>query len=199
MKYNTASKHFIPGTDVLQNKFGLRDQGDLSKKEQIITVVKLKDVPDGDFSLEHLQAIHKHLFGDIYSWAGELRDVPVSKGNSLFARPQFIDQELRKVTSSVDPEALKGLGRKEFSGEITHLISELNAVHPFLEGNGRTIRAYARKLCEAAGYHLSIERIRSTFWNKASIQAFNGDTEPLRKIVFAGLSQGRHRGSELSR
>ena len=64
----------------------------------------------GDFDLAHLQATHRHIFGDIYSWAGELRTVRIIKGSDLFALPERIGPYLRALLADLDHEdRLRGL------------------------------------------------------------------------------------------
>jgi len=87
------------------------------------------------------------------------------------------------------PSRMNNLEKTPFIEQMTELISELNAIHPFLEGNGRTIRAYSYKLCEAAGYDFSVSNLKGNTWNKASEQAFFGNTDLLKSIISRNVTK----------
>ena len=84
--------YVYPGTSVLRNRFGLTDAADLDRVERLHTTNRsLEPIPRGSFDLAHLRAIHRHLFQDIYDWAGELRTVEISKGRQQFQFREFIE------------------------------------------------------------------------------------------------------------
>jgi len=196
LKYECSTPHLIEGTDVLKNKADLTDRTALVEFETGIFSLRMMDVPEGDFSTDHLKKIHKHLTQDVYEWAGEFRDVPTARGSSRFCQPQFIGQETDKATKSVDIEKMKTMKPKEFSNELAEIVGDLNAVHPFLDGNGRAIRVYAQQVAQAAGYDLEIHRLRGDSWNKASEESFNGNNRRLESILSRNLARVRERGLE---
>ncbi|WP_022669462.1 Fic/DOC family protein [Desulfospira joergensenii] len=179
----TATPHLIPGTDILKNKPGFTNQARLDQFERMAASSRMTTIPEGDFSSEHLKKIHKHLFSDVYEWAGQFRDVPIEKGTTVFCRPEFVDQEANKLTKAVDMSKLKNLNHKAFVGELSHIVGELNVVHPFLEGNGRTLRAYAEKICKTAGYNLDITKLQGEEWNNAFIRAYSQDNKGIEAIL----------------
>lgn len=144
---DTADPYVYPGTNVLKNKFGLTDFEELSAVERQITgatFAKLEQFPiDGSFNLQHLQDIHKALFGEIYDWAGNIRDKGfISKGNTLFCAAEFIAPYSDDLFSNLQSEnSLIGLDRDSFIERISFYIAEINALHPFCEGNGRYLHA----------------------------------------------------------
>ena len=77
--FDTWESYFDQETSILKNLVGAKTWEDLEQKETIITYDKIDELQEtpvkGDFDLEHLKAIHKHNFGDIYEWAGEIRTV----------------------------------------------------------------------------------------------------------------------------
>ena len=174
----------IPGTNIFKNKPGITKSEDLDRFEYVSFLIRLDTTPDGDFSTEHLKIIHKHLLQDVYDWAGEFRDVPTERSTSVFCRPEFIIQESDKITKSIDLSELKGLKPKEFSEKLSEIISEINAVHPFLDGNGRFIRVFAEKLSTAAGYELNVSRLQGESWNKASERSFFGDSKDFGQYSY---------------
>jgi len=107
--------------------------------------------------------IHRQAFGDIYDWAGQVRTVSIAKG-SMFCRPQFIEPATAEICQQLrDENFLRGLARVHFVdrvhflawvyflARVTRYLGEVNAVHPFREGNGRTQRAFFGQLAAAAG------------------------------------------------
>ncbi|MCD4744063.1 MAG: Fic family protein [Desulfobacteraceae bacterium] len=140
------------------------------------------------------QKIHKHLFEDTYEWAGEFRNFPTARESSVFCRPEYIKQETDKITSNINITNLKKMKKKEFVKKLAHTIAELNAVHPFLDGNGRILRIYAQQLSKAAEYKLNILKIRKEAWNQAAINSFNGDNKNLERIISNNLYRSKDLG-----
>ncbi len=182
-----ATPHLIPGTNILKNKEGIDNRAKLNQFERLVSSARMVDLPDGNLSTDHLKKIHKHLLQDVYQWAGKFRDIPTERGKSVFCRPEFIAQEANKITKTVDIPKFKKLDKEGFSKELGEIVGELNVVHPFLDGNGRTIRAYAQKISEKAGYELDITNIRGDKWNEASIRAYNVDSKGLAGILKENL------------
>lgn len=185
-----ADPYVYPGTDVLRNKPGLRDSEALRRFEYEQTASRASELQGtpvpGKFDLQHLKAIHKHLFQDVYAWAGEVRTVNISKGGDSFASPAFIESYTGQLAADLAKEHhLKGLDKPQFVERLAHHFSEFNAVHPFREGNGRATREFFAQLSKEAGYELDQTRIRNDAgqWNRASAAAFKGDPQPLKQIL----------------
>jgi cell filamentation protein len=88
----------IPGTTILKNLAELDDQEQLDQLELLYTTQRLLEpLPMGSFSVGHYKAVHRHIFQDIYSWAGEFRSVRISKGQSSFCYPEHIESEMQKL------------------------------------------------------------------------------------------------------
>jgi cell filamentation protein, protein adenylyltransferase len=104
----------------------------------------------GRYDLPHLQAFHRHIFGDVYDWAGEFRTVSVSKGG-LYCLPQhflsFGDEVFGKLARA---EHLRGLDRPDFVDRLTSSWPT-STLHPFREDNGRTPRSFLTQLARDAG------------------------------------------------
>ncbi|WFF06216.1 Fic family protein [Micromonospora sp. WMMD1076] len=151
--------HCWQGTDCLANKLGLRDAAALRDVE--FRLVSIRDVQaarsiiPGNYGLGHLQAFHRHLFGDLYEWTGQTRTVDISKPGARFCHWRFIDDQVSSVLTGLSEDGfLLGLRREAFVESLAHYYGELNVCHPFREGNGRTLRAFLRQLGAAAGYLL---------------------------------------------
>jgi len=143
-----------PGTTILKNKLGLKNQRELDAFESEISLQRsTESLPAGRLSYTHYRAIHRHLFQDVYSWAGKVRTVRISKGESTFCYPEHIDQEMAKLFRALRrAKHLRGLSAQAFAKQAAHFLAELNAIHPFREGNGRTQLTFLTLLAEKAGY-----------------------------------------------
>jgi cell filamentation protein len=131
-----ADPYCYPGTTVLKNRLGLRDQARLDAFEKEVTSARADaDVPSGRLSYRHYRAIHRHLFQDVYSWAGRIRTVRISKGGNPFCYPEHIDREMKRLFADLQTwKFLRGLGAAEFAAGAAHFLAEVNAIHPFREG-----------------------------------------------------------------
>jgi len=90
--------YVYPGTAVLRNRLGITDARALDRVERRYVVQRSRrGVPDGLFDLDHLRAIHSHLFQDIYDWAGELRTVEINKGGHQFQFRRYIQTGMHDV------------------------------------------------------------------------------------------------------
>lgn len=177
--------YLIPGTRTLINKFGIRDAEKLQDLESAIyirlNVASL--LPKGDLDYNHLKSIHQHLFGKLYDWAGQERTVDIIKGHSHFARKEFIAKESNKLFLKLRTDRyLQNLNHTDFCRKLSFYFNEINAAHPFREGNGRTLRAFFDVLSERAGYRLAWENLSLKEYVAANINGFNGDYAPLAKL-----------------
>jgi cell filamentation protein len=114
-----------------------------------------EDWPAGQLDYEHYKALHHHLFQDVYEWAGRPRTIRIGKNGNWFCYPEYIDQEMDRIFEELaDSNHLTELSVDEFAKETAHVLAEINAVHPFREGNGRTQLALLSILAEHAGLPL---------------------------------------------
>jgi len=170
-------KYCYPGTQVLVNKFGIHDGQQLNTIEREISIVKaavLAKRITGDFSLEHLKSIHRYLFEDIYDWAGQIRTVDIAKGN-IFCLVPFIESGFADLYEKLKKDRfLKGESDIEYvSKKISYYLSELNVLHPFREGNGRTQRIYCQQLCMNTGaFYLDFSMAQENEMLEASVDSF---------------------------
>lgn len=174
-----------PGTTVLINKLDLRTQNDLDAFEAEITAQRSDEpLPEGNFDADHYRAVHHHLFQDVFAWAGELRTVRIAKGGNWFCYPEHIEAELDRLFSQLkDANLLRDLTKQNFAREAAHFLAELNAIHAFREGNGRTQLTFFVLLTDRAGHSLALERLNPEAFLQAMIASFQGDEGPLRNIV----------------
>lgn len=185
MSYDTDTDPYIdPVTGILKNSLGITDQTELEEAEADISTVVLASLPDnpipGDFDLKHLQAIHQALFGSLYPWAGELRTVEMAKGSTRFANPEFLYKAATALFDELHSKnLLRDLSDSEYIKQFAHYFSEVNILHPFREGNGRTQRAFFTLLAAEAGRRVKWELLNADENLQASIAAYNGDESNL--------------------
>ena len=182
-----------PGTDVLRNLPDIRDPLRLAAFEANATVARLAEldaVPlNSGFDVAHVKAIHRYIFQDVYAWAGEFRTVNISKGRGWFAAPAFVESVLDTIFRKLQGENhLKGTNAESFAGRAGFYLGEINAVHPFREGNGRAQREFIRQLGVAAGFSIDWSRTSREQMNDASRESFEtGRCSGLVGLVRASL------------
>jgi len=166
---------------VLKNIPRIQDQAALDEFETAIVAQRSDEpLPRGRFSQHHYCAVHRHLFQDVYHWAGRFRTVRISKGGSTFCYPENIPAQIRKLFQELrQPRALQGLTRSEFLRSAAHFLGELNAIHPFREGNGRSQLAFVALIAAEAGHPLDLEKLVPEPFLGAMVASFHGDEEPL--------------------
>lgn len=176
-----------PGTTVLKNRLGLRKQSDLDKFETEISFQRSTEpLPPGNLSYKHYCAIHRHLFQDVYIWAGKPRELRISKGDSTFCYPEHIDGEMKKLFKQlVEAKYYKGLGPEDFAKKAAHFLAELNAIHTFREGNGRTQLSFLILLADRVGHPIHLDRMDPQAIMQAVIASFNGAEKPLADLILS--------------
>jgi cell filamentation protein len=136
----TPDPYCYPGSTILKNRANIREQVALDVFEHEAALQRAEEpYPAGRLTVSHYRAIHRHLFQDVYAWAGRFRTVRISKGGSMFCYPEHIAAEMRRIFGALRQQRyLSGLAADEFAQKAAHFLAELNAIHPFREGNGRT-------------------------------------------------------------
>lgn len=158
----TVDPYLIPGTNVLRNRLGLTSAEALSAAEADLSFARALQLleepvaPTND--LQELQAIHLHLFQDVYDWAGQLRTIDLRKnvpGADFFLPVTHLERAARiSFAELADAAHLRGLSRHEFVEQLAYHYEKINYVHPFREGNGRVQRIYWNRVALAAGWQL---------------------------------------------
>ena len=138
----------------------------------------------GLFNVDHLCEVHRHLFQDVYDWAGEFCLVDISRGSSRFANFSFIQEYLTKCLTQLSLEAsLCGAEPEQFISRLAFYMGEINAVHPFREGNGRVQRVFCSQLALNAGYFIDFESVDQEQMYAVMVASFNGDASPLVALL----------------
>ena len=182
--------YVYPDTSVLRNRLGITDPDFLNKQERALVALRSRrGIPRGSFDLAHLRAIHRHLFQDVYDWAGELRTVEISKGRQQFQFRQYIQTGMADVHRRlVRMRFLEGLTTPDFAEQAAVIVGDINYIHPFREGNGRTQLHYLKQLAQQAGHRLDLARIEGDRWIEASISSHETEYGPMARIIADALS-----------
>lgn len=164
---------------VLRNKLGITDHQLLAAAEADITrarLVMLAERPlPGAYDLGHFQAFHAAIFGDIYPWAGELRTVNIAKRTPFCPARNLASYAGEIFGRLASSSHLRDLPRREFVIRLAALYGDLNVLHPFREGNGRTQRAFLTQLSTDASYDLNWSTLDPQRNEDASVKSFLGD------------------------
>ena len=191
-RYDADDTYCFPGTDVLRNKAEITNAEELDAYEGELSTLRSIEILEnpvvGQFDLTHLQHIHLTLFQDVYEWAGKIRTVDISRGNSRFANVRFIESAANDIFNKLARESwLKGLDADTLLKRLAYYLSEINALHPFREGNGRVQRIFISQLSQSAGYQLDYSDLEQLQIYQAMELAFNGDESTLANLIFERL------------
>jgi cell filamentation protein len=191
--------HSERGHECPRNFFGTTDYTQLQPVETVYALKRQVQLErkgiTGDFTSAHLRAIHRYLFQDVFPWAGEFRVVNISKGNQLFGPALHIAAALDDALTKLHREDLLiNLTPQVFAARAAFYLGEINAIHPFREGNGRTQREFIRQLALRAAHPLSWHGFTQQQMIDASILSHTrGDNTALAAIIEAALFSTRER------
>ncbi len=174
------------GTDILINRANFVDADRLAVFEEAWVGIRLEEgLPSGSLTVADYCAVHRHLFGDVYHWAGQFRTTRISKGSSMFCYPEHIADQMKMLFGGLGKEHfLRELASNAFANALAMFLGELNAIHAFREGNGRTQLIFCAKLAHSAGYPLALENIEPDRFLSAMIASFNGHYAPLQDALL---------------
>jgi cell filamentation protein len=164
------------GSFVLKNRAGLRDPDALEGFELEMSSIRAEEpLPKGVFDPAHYCAVHHHLFQDVYRWAGKYRTVRTAKDGNSFCYPEHIESQMELLFVRLhDAAFLPGSSRTIFADAAAHFLGELNAIHAFREGNGRTQLSYLHLIGLRAGHPLDLTLVQAQPMLAAMIATFHG-------------------------
>ena len=176
-KYGTGQDPYTnKGSDVLQNNLGITKEADLAEAERNISEIAAMDIEfqDPPYNFEYWRDLHKQLFHDIYSWAGELRTIDISKGNTRFCSCNRIEAEANKIFKNLELENyFVDLSREQLVAKLAEYYCDINVIHPFRDGNGRSQRLLFEHLIINCGYEISFENVDIEEWTEANIEGYH--------------------------
>jgi cell filamentation protein len=179
---------------VLKNKLGIQDEAALEAVEADFAATRSFELWQSPlqppFTPKTIQTIHRRLFGDIYEWAGTYRTIDISKGSSRFANCNHIASSLETLSVRLKAENyLQKTEARVFSNRAAYYMGELNAIHPFREGNGRTQREFLNQLARANDLYIGWQAIAPGEILEATILSFQGRCQALESLIFNNLAQ----------
>ncbi|EDB2063360.1 cell filamentation protein Fic [Campylobacter coli] len=187
---------------ITDNKLGIKDEKLFDKESRKYTLARTKEIIKtpikGNFDYQHLKNIHKHIFQDVFYWAGKDRmEVGLSgfmsKGDSLFCSTEYIPGEAKKIFDELTKNNYLKNSKdlNHFAKDLANFMSDLNALHPFREGNGRTQRIFLNELAKNAGYKLDLNLIPKDKMIMASVEASQLKLGKLEAIIKTNLKSFR--------
>ncbi|MDX2969072.1 Fic family protein [Kribbella solani] len=199
--------YLYPGTETLRNKFGERDKDVLKGLDYAAAMRAQEKLESGEtdvprtYDAQHLHAIHKQLFQDVYEWAGQPRpDVTVVKGvPGGFAPPNLIDRYLTDAAEAISSADWASMDQEQFAQQAAKVFAYVNQAHPYREGNGRATKLFMQHVSELSPYELDYTRIPDKVWNQRSMLSGPdiGQYEPVPEMmqpVFEVLAKERPDG-----
>ena len=185
---------------IASNLTGAKDLEELKQKETILSAIRsleLKQNPiKGEFDYAHLKNIHRHIFKDIYIWAGMDRyEIGLRgdfrKGDSFFTNGSRLPAAAKALFDELKKENyFKGLQREQYIKSFASFMNGLNILHPFREGNGRVQRIFLEELADYANWNLNLSRVSVNTMIQASIMAHKGNLKGLEIIIRDNLYLG---------
>jgi fido (protein-threonine AMPylation protein) len=182
-----ATDFTIPGTGVLRNKLGITDSAALLKATTDSTVLRLAELHAspirGGFDSAHLQAIHHHLYQDLYDWAGELRsidahNVPASQ----------VEKSLNSVLDRLSRENhLKGLSAEEWAGSASAYLYDLGTIQPFLAGNEVALQEFAVELARKNNLSLQWDTTPRIASDSMALLSQAEQSANLRRLIMLAM------------
>ncbi len=169
-------KYCYPQSNVLINKLSIHNAERLAEAEKKLTMLRLLELQyepvEGELDFAHLCEIHRYIFQDVYEWAGQLRTVDIAKGN-MFCKSEFLRENGEQLFLKLKEENYcENLPLDMFVNRLAYFFSEINALHPFREGNGRAQREFIRVAALNAGYLIDFSRITQEDMIYASKESF---------------------------
>ncbi|MGV0814184.1 Fic family protein [Mycolicibacterium boenickei] len=192
--------YFVPGTSVLRNNFGVQDAAVLAQLEFVATAGRILQVHLSDRNTDlDVRELHRHVFGDVYAWAGEPRIVELRKGDSAFGSCARVPPALDALHLDIGRLAVEGteIDDGTLSYRLARIYADYNQIHPFREGNGRTGTLLLHLLAGRAGRRLRLDGMSRSEWISAS-----RDSMPFRRDgradprPFVAVLRGRLRQPE---
>jgi cell filamentation protein len=193
MKYGTGDDPYCyTDTNTLINNLDIKDSNLLELAETDISRISSEsiDFSPPPYNLNYLKSIHKTLFGDLYLWAGLTRTIGINKGDTMFCRPEYIQREADKIFSLLAKENyFQQLNIEIFIIKIAEFYGDLNIIHPFREGNGRSQRILFEHIIVNCGFQISWSSVTKEEWIQANINSVHCDYSLLEAIFSRCVSE----------
>lgn len=192
-KYEKTSNYCYPYSDILINKLDIRDEKLLSHYERKLVAIRQVELINnplkGNLDFEHLKNIHQYLFQDLYDWAGKIRICDIAK-RDLFCLSQYIESYAEGVFKNFEKNNyFISMQYDEKIAALTSLFGDINALHPFREGNGRTQREFINIVARINGLNINFVNIQMDEMIEASHFINSGHEEMLRNLISKNIKK----------
>lgn len=199
-----ASDIYLPGSDIPQNRLGITEPELLHEVEETLLQQAYQTFiaecePTTRFDENHFKSLHQRTFETLYEWAGMYRIVDMSKGGSLFCRATYLEQESNRIFCQLEEENFlhqaEGWQPEKFAERLAYYQSELIALHPFYELNGRITRLYFDLIAVANGYapidysNALLEQPMNAYIQASIACVQQANHQKLYQIILSGLNQ----------
>ena len=191
-KYRYIDPEYVytdPATGIIRNLVGVIDNDALTFVETGATTKRVKELWENPIKIKNsatLLDIHKHLFQDIYSWAGQPRAVEISKGGTpFFPVKRFSNAFMYIATLISEYRQINKTEKLQLAHKLAEILDTTNFLHPFREGNGRTQREFLRILALEKDLILNLNPPDNLdIYNRYMLGTINGDVEMLAALIL---------------
>jgi len=192
-------RYTYPDSDVLINRFGITDYEHWTDLETEVIGQRMIEATahpiPGSYDLAHLARVHRGLAGDLYVWAGEIRDTDTHPGGTgiVHCRPPFITGEAERVFDQLAREHyLRGLDADAFSDRLAWVWGEITTIHPFRDVNTRTQHVFFNHLARDAGWVVDWSKIPGDLMAHARTLAIVEDHSGIDALIRPNLLNIEH-------
>ena len=190
--YKYADADYIytdPKTGILRNLAGLTDQDALQFFESVAVAKRIQELytnPKKIKGIETLFEIHKHLFQDIYDWAGEKRKVEIIKEGKQFFPTTHFENAFRYIDTLIfDYKKIPKKNKQQIAEKLAEILDAINYLHPFREGNGRAQREFLRLLALEKNLILNLNPPNNKYIYEQYMKGtINSDLKTLTKLIL---------------
>lgn len=178
-----------PKTGILRNIADLTDPADLLFFESVVVAKRIQELYDKPIKIigaDSLLSIHRQLFQDIYTWAGKKRKVEISKAGKQFFPTTHFDNAFRFIDTLIsDYKKISERDKLQIAEKLAEILDNINFLHPFREGNGRTQREFLRLLALEKGLTLNLNPPdNKDVYEKYMQGTINSDVKTLTKLIL---------------
>jgi len=178
-----------PKTGILRNLAGLTDSDALLFFESGAVVKRIQELHENPIKIKGIESlfeIHKHLFQDVYSWAGEKRKVEISKAGKQFFPTTHFQNAFRYIDSLIsDYKKISKDNKQQITEKLAEILDSVNYLHPFREGNGRTQREFIRLLALEKNLTLNLNPPdNKNIYDQYMKGTINSDVKTLTNLIF---------------
>lgn len=190
------SDPYLLPNGTLKNRLDVDDASELSRREDQLTAARqailLRRGLGPPFDFDKLKEIHRYVFQDVYEWAGRPRTCDLRKATYVdsdeipkqFTPASNIEAEAERIFGALNRrDELRGLSVSDFTDATAELFVEINNLHAFREGNGRTQRFFLKELARNAGHELAFDVVTRERMIAISVAGLDGDVDGSKSLL----------------